>query len=39
LNKHLLAPLVENKQKEPKMTPHLEALIKRVTELDPLGQA
>jgi hypothetical protein len=31
-NKHLLPPLVEKKGKEPKMTPCLMALIKRVTE-------
>jgi hypothetical protein len=32
-NKHLLPPLVENKRKEPEMTPHLETLVKRVTKL------
>jgi hypothetical protein len=36
-NKHLLPSLVENKWKEPEMTPHLEALVKRVTELRRVG--
>jgi hypothetical protein len=35
-NKHLLAD-VEFKRREPEMTPHLEALVKRVTELRQAG--
>jgi hypothetical protein len=31
--KHLLLPLLENKWKDPEMTPHLTALIKWVSEL------
>jgi hypothetical protein len=33
LNKHLLLMLVENKRKEPEITPRLEALVKWVIEL------
>jgi hypothetical protein len=32
-NKHLLLLLINNKQGESKMTPHLAALVKRVAEL------
>jgi hypothetical protein len=32
-NKHLLPPHVEDKRKEPEMTPRLKALVKRVIEL------
>jgi hypothetical protein len=33
LNKHLLPLQVEDKRKEPVLTPCLKALVKRVTEL------
>jgi hypothetical protein len=33
VNKHLLPPLIDDKRKESKMTPHLTALVKRVAEL------
>jgi hypothetical protein len=32
-NKHLLLPHIDDKQKEPELTPRLKALVKRVTEL------
>jgi hypothetical protein len=33
MNKHLLLPQIDDKQREPKMTPRLQALIARVDEL------
>jgi hypothetical protein len=33
VNKHLIPQLIYSKQGEPKMTPHLAAMIKRVTEI------
>jgi hypothetical protein len=36
-NNNLLPPLIENKQKEPEMTPCLEAPVKWVTELRQVG--
>jgi hypothetical protein len=37
MNKHLLPPLIDNKRGEPKMTPRLAALVKRVAELHDAG--
>jgi hypothetical protein len=37
MNKHLLPPHIDDKRKEPKMTPHLAALAKRVTKLRQAG--
>jgi hypothetical protein len=37
VNKHLLSPLIKNKRGEPKMTPCLAALVKRVAELHDVG--
>jgi hypothetical protein len=34
---HLLLPLIDNKRGEPKMTPHLLAVVKRVAELHGAG--
>jgi hypothetical protein len=34
---HFLPPLIDKKQKEPKLTPRLAALVKRVTELRDAG--
>jgi hypothetical protein len=36
-NKHLLLPLISDKQKAPEMSPRLKALVKRVTELREAG--
>jgi hypothetical protein len=36
-NTHLLPPLIDNKWGEPKMTPCLAALVKRVAELHDAG--
>jgi hypothetical protein len=37
VNMHLLLSLIEKKRKEPKLTPRLAALVKRVTELRDAG--
>jgi hypothetical protein len=37
MNKHLLSPLIKDKPKSPEETPHLMALVKRVTKLRQLG--
>jgi hypothetical protein len=37
VNRHLLPPLIDKKWGEPKMTLHLAALVKRVTELRDFG--
>jgi hypothetical protein len=37
MNKHLLSPLIKDKPKSLEETPHLKALVKRVTELRQLG--
>jgi hypothetical protein len=37
VNKHLLPPLIDDKRKEPKMTPRLTSLVKRVAKLCDIG--
>jgi hypothetical protein len=37
VNKHLLSPLIDDKQGEPEATPHLAMLVKRVAELYDAG--
>jgi hypothetical protein len=37
VNKHLLSPLIDDKQGEPEATPHLAMLVKRVAELYDTG--
>jgi hypothetical protein len=37
VNRHLLPPIIDDKWGEPKMTPHLVALVKQVAELHDSG--
>jgi hypothetical protein len=37
MNKHLLPMSIDDKRREPKMTPHLQALVNQVNELHEAG--